>query len=115
MNILEYLNYLKEKEYLIDYSIDYEEKGVILTYGLFSVGSTELYIDYDFKELGYDDLVRFLNTMLINSTEISTNIYSCLVDDNDFYGYDSLEELDNRIDEEESFIKKLVSIGKDLI
>ena len=101
-DIINYLEWLKEKRYILNYEI--EDDYVTLIYSLYSVESTERSIDYS----NDTDIISFLNTILISASELGSDIYECLVDENDFYGYKSEKELENRIEEEESFLKSIV-------
>lgn len=107
--IVDYLEWLKNNNYITNYRI--EDYYVILEYGLFNVGFTERNIEFSEDT----DIISFLNTILISASQVGSDIYECLVDENDFYGYSSEEELEERIEEEEEYLKILVYDYKECV
>lgn len=97
--VKEYLDYLKANKYIWGYKK--EDNYIILRYGLSSVESTETNIEYN------DNLRVFVENIRTRADEIEDDIRNSLVDKNDYYGYDTKEELDNRIVEETEFLKEL--------
>lgn len=97
--IKEYLDYLKANEYIWDY--EKKDNYIILRYGLSSVRDTETNIEYN------DNLSIFIKNIRTRADEIEDDIRNSLVDKNDYYGYDTEEELENRIVEEREFLKEL--------
>ena len=94
------LNKLVKDEYLWGYQITNTE--VILRYGLASVKDTERVIDIQNTNLK--------QALLNSAKELRTDIESSLVDDEDFYGYDSAEQLEERIVEETEYLELLSSL-----
>lgn len=93
----EKLNNLVRKGYIYDYTIGDTE--VIIRYGLSSVGTTERVVDIENKDLK--------QALFESGKDIRVDIESSLVDDNDFFGYDNAEDLEDRIVEETEFLKRL--------
>lgn len=93
----EYLDYLKANEYIWGY--EKKDNYIVLRYGLSSVKDTERVIDINGKDLK--------KALFESGEDIRVDIESSLVDDNDFFGYDNAEELENRIVEETEFLKEL--------
>lgn len=97
--VKEYLDYLKANEYIWGY--EKEDDYIILRYGLSSVRDTETNIEYN------DNLRVFIENIRTRANELEDDIRNSLVDKNDYYGYDTKEELENRIVEETEFLKEL--------
>lgn len=97
--VKEYLDYLKANEYIWDY--EKKDNYIILRYGLSSVKDTETNIEYN------DNLRVFIENIRTRANEIENDIRNSLVDEKDYYGYDTKEELENRIVEEREFLKEL--------
>lgn len=97
--VKEYLNYLKANEYIWGYKK--KDNYIILRYGLSSVRDTETNIEYN------DNLRVFIENIRTRANELEDDIRNSLVDENDYYGYDTKEELENRINEEREFLKEL--------
>lgn len=97
--VKEYLDYLKANEYIWGY--EKEDNYIILRYGLSSVRDTETNIEYN------DNLRVFIENIRARANELEDDIRNSLVDKNDYYGYDTKEELENRIVEETEFLKEL--------
>ena len=97
--VKEYLDYLKANEYIWDY--EKKDNYIILRYGLSSVKDTETNIEYN------DDLRVFIENIRTRADEIEDDTRNSLVDKNDYYGYDTKEELENRINEEREFLIEL--------
>lgn len=95
--VKEKLDNLVNKGYIYDYEI--QDTELIIRYGLSSVGTTERVIDINGKDLK--------KALFESGEDIRVDIESSLVDDNDFFGYDNAEELENRIVEETEFLKEL--------
>ena len=72
-----------------------------MRYGLSSVRDTETNIEYN------DNLRVFIENIRTRANEIENDIRNSLVDEKDYYGYDTKEELENRIVEEREFLKEL--------
>ena len=98
--VKEYLDYLKENEYIWGYKK--KDNYIILRYGLSSVRDTETNIEYN------DNLRVFIENIRTKADELEDDIRGSLVDENDYYGYDTKEELDNRINEEREFLIDIV-------
>ena len=97
--VKEYLDYLKANEYIWGY--EKEDDYIVLRYGLSSVRDTETNIEYN------DNLRVFIENIRTRANELEDDIRNSLVDENDYYGYDTKEELENRIVEETEFLKEL--------
>ena len=93
----EQLDKLVKDEWLWDY--DLQDDKLIIRYGLSSVRDTERVIDITNKDLK--------KALFESGEDIRVDIESSLVDDNDFYGYDNAEDLEDRIVEETEFLKEL--------
>lgn len=98
MNITKYLDYLVKRNYIVSYTI--ADKYFIISYSLLSTGNTERSIECDSNA----DIHTFIESILNSARELKSDIYNCLVSENDFFGYSSKEELDNRILEEEEYL-----------
>ncbi len=94
------LDNLVKDEWLWGY--DLQDDKLTIRYGLCSVSDTERVIDITNKDLR--------QALFESGENIRTDIESSLVDDNDFFGYDNAEELENRIVEETEFLKKLSTL-----
>lgn len=97
--VKEYLDYLKANEYIWGY--EKKDDYIVLRYGLSSVRDTETNIEYN------DNLRIFIKNIRTRADEIEDDIRNSLVDEKDYYGYDTKEELENRINEEREFLKEL--------
>lgn len=97
--VKEYLDYLKANEYIWNY--EKENNYIVLRYGLSSVGDTETNIEYN------DNLRVFIENIRTRANELEDDIRNSLVDKNDYYGYDNIEDLEHRIVEETEFLKEL--------
>ena len=97
--VKEYLDYLKANEYIWGY--EKEDNYIVLRYGLSSVKDTETNVKYN------DNLRIFIENIRTRANELEDDIRNSLVDKNDYYGYDTEEELENRIVEETEFLKEL--------
>jgi hypothetical protein len=93
----EKLDKLVKDEWLWDYNLQDDE--LTIRYGLSSVSDTERVIDITNK-----DLKQALSE---SGEDVRIDIESSLVDDNDFFGYDNAEELEDRIVEETEYLKRL--------
>jgi len=93
----EKLDNLVNKGYIYDYEI--QDTELIIRYGLSSVGTTERVVDINGKDLK--------KALFESGEDIRVDIESSLVDDNDFFGYDNAEDLEDRIVEETEFLKEL--------
>lgn len=96
----EQLDKLKDKGYIYRYTI--ENDNLIISYGLSSVGETERSIDIENKDLK--------QALFESGEDIRDDIENSLVDDNDFFGYDNKEELEERIEEETLYLKHLSEV-----
>lgn len=101
--VKEYLDYLKSNEYILGY--EKKDNYIVLRYGLSSVKDTETNIEYN------DNLRVFTKNIRTKADEIEDNIKGSLVDDKDYYGYTTKEELDNRINEEREFLIDIVYVN----
>lgn len=97
--VKEYLDYLKANEYIWGY--EKKDNYIVLRYGLSSVKDTETNVEYN------DNLRIFIENIRTRANELEDDIRNSLVDKNDYYGYDTKEELENRINEEREFLKEL--------
>lgn len=93
----EKLDKLVKDEWLWDY--DLKNNELTIRYGLSSVRDTERVIDITNKDLK--------KALFESGENIRVDIESSLVDDNDFFGYDNAEQLENRIIEETEYLKRL--------
>lgn len=100
----EKLNKLVENKYL--YGYDLKDDELTIEYGLSSVGNTERVIDLRNKDLE--------QAVLDSANELRADIESSLVDDDDFFGYSSQDELEDRIEEETEFLKELSGLIKEM-
>lgn len=99
----EELDKLVKKGYLYDYKIENNE--LIIRYGLSSVGETERVIDIENKSLK--------QAILESAKEVRVDIECSLEDENDFFGYNDKEELEDRIVEETDYLNLLSELVKD--
>ena len=93
----EKLDKLVKDEWLWGY--DLQDDELTIRYGLSSVCDTERVIDITNKDLK--------KALFESGEDIRIDIESSLVDDNDFFGYDNAEELEDRIIEETEYLKRL--------
>ncbi len=101
MEIRTILEKLKLYGWLLDYEFE-DENTLTIKYGLDSVKETSLVLHIKNNNL------KGLKSALLKSTQnLATNMEMCLTDENDFFGYNSQEELDNRIKEELIFLIRL--------
>lgn len=96
-NIRKRLNNLVKQEYLWSYEL--EDNELVLYYGLSSVKDTMRVIDITNKDLK--------RALLKSAEELRIDIESSLIDNNDYFGYDSEEQLEERIVEETEYLKLL--------
>lgn len=101
--VKEYLDYLKANEYIWGY--EKKDNYIVLRYGLSSVKDTETNIEYN------DDLRIFIENIRTKADEIEDDIRGSLVDEKDYYGYTTKEELDNRINEEREFLIDIIYVS----
>lgn len=89
-------------------------------YGYTLTNDGELWFDYGLSSVNYTERVIYLENKnlaqaLFKSGEnIRVDIESSLVDDDDFFGYDNKEELEDRIVEETEYLKRLSEIVKEV-
>lgn len=93
----EQLDKLVKDEWLWDY--DLQDDELTIRYGLSSVGTTKRVIDITDKDLK--------KALFESGEDIRVDIESSLVDDNDFFGYENAEQLEERIIEETEYLKRL--------
>lgn len=93
----EQLDKLVKDEWLWDY--DLQDDELTIRYGLSSVGTTKRVIDIADKDLK--------KALFESGEDIRVDIESSLVDDNDFFGYENVEQLEERIIEETEYLKRL--------
>lgn len=93
----EKLDNLVNKGYIHDYKI--QNNSLIIRYSLSSVGTTERIIDINGKDLK--------KALFESGEDIRIDIESSLIGDDDFFGYDNAEDLEDRIIEETEFLKEL--------
>lgn len=93
----EKLDKLVKDEWLWDY--DLKDDELTIRYGLSSVRDTERVIDITDKDLK--------KALFESGEDIRVDIESSLVDDNDFFGYENAEQLEDRIIEETEYLKRL--------
>ena len=93
----EKLDKLVKDEWLWDY--DLQDDELTIRYGLYSVRDTERVIDLNGKDLK--------QALLESAENIRVDIESSLVDENDFFGYDNAEDLEDRIVEETEYLQRL--------
>lgn len=100
-DIKNYLDYLVNEGFINKY--EKEDDYITLFYPLSDIEEISRSIDYSDDM----DIISFLNTIIISSCEVADDFYGCLVDENDFYGYNNEKELEYRIDEEAQYLKSL--------
>ena len=93
----EKLDKLVKDEWLWDY--DLKDDELTIRYGLSNVRDTERVIDITDKDLK--------KALFESGEDIRVDIESSLVDDNDFFGYENAEQLEDRIIEETEYLKRL--------
>ena len=93
----EKLDKLVKDEWLWGYNLQDDE--LTIRYGLSSVSDTERVVDITNKDLK--------QALFESGEDVRIDIESSLVDDNDFFGYDNAEELEDRIIEETEYLKRL--------
>lgn len=100
--IKEKLDELKRRNYIYDYDITNlnTSNEIILRYGLSSVGTTE-------RAVFVVENQSLSQALFESGEDIRVDIESSLVDDDDFFGYDNAEDLEDRIVEETEFLKEL--------
>lgn len=91
------LDKLVKEEYLWGY--DLKDNELTIRYGLYSVSDTERTLD-----IKKDNLKQAL---LKSSKDLEIDIRSSLTNENDFYGYENENELNERIKEETKYLKLL--------
>lgn len=106
-DIKKYLDLYIEYGYISHYSYTTDE--FTIRYTLPNGLETERTINYDIINGNLDD---FLNFILKSADNLGDDIYSSLIDENDFFGYSSEQELEERIKEEETYLKSLIDIYK---
>lgn len=100
------LDYLVKHEWIHGYTLN-NDGELWFTYGLSSVGSTTNYTDY--LAIHDTDLAKMFEKL---AEEVGDDLQNSADSCGDFFGYDSQEELDDRIEEESSFLKRLSEIVK---
>lgn len=100
----EILDKLKRDEYIWDYEFDIGDE-LRIRYGLSSVKDTERVLDIENKTLE--------KALLESANELENDIRCSLTDENDFFGYGNVEELEDRIEEETDYLKLLSKIVKE--
>ena len=101
------LDYLVKHDWIHGYTLN-DDGELWFSYGLSSVGSTENYTDY--LAYGGTDLAKMFEKL---ANEVGEDLQNSADDCGDFFGYDSQEELDERIEEESDFLRKLSNIIKE--
>ena len=96
------LDYLVANEWLLGYQL--LNNYIVLRYSLSSVKSTELSIEYN-KDI---TLRAFLERITKRIENLENDIKGVLTSKNDYYGYNSMEELNQRIEEEKYFLKSMI-------
>lgn len=94
------LDKLVKNEYLWGYEL--KDNELTIRYGLYTIEDTERVIDLTNKSLK--------KALLESANNIRVDIESCLVSDNDFFGYSNAEELEERIKEETDYLILLSSL-----
>lgn len=102
------LDYLVEHRWIHGYTLN-SDGELWFSYGLSSVGSTENYTDY----LARND-TTLAKTFEKLAEEVGEDLQNSADDCDDFFGYSSQEELDDRIEEESSFLLRLSEIVKEM-
>ena len=97
----EELDKLVKKGYLYDYKINNNE--ITIRYGLSSVKDTE-------RVFYVDDNKTLQQAILKSAEEIRADIECSLEDENDFFGYENADELEDRIYEETEYLKLLSTL-----
>ena len=93
----EKLDKLVKDEWLWGYNLQDDE--LTIRYGLSSVSDTERVVDITNKDLK--------QALFESGEDVRIDIESSLVDDNDFFGYENAEQLEDRIIEETEYLKRL--------
>lgn len=104
-NVLEF--YIANGYITCDTNYDCTTDGITIRYTLHNGLETERTINYNVTNGNLDG---FLNALSESGDNIRDDIYNCLTDEFDFFGYSSKEELENRIKEEETYLKSLVIV-----
>lgn len=99
------LDYLVKHGWIYEYTLN-DDGELCFDYGLSSVGDTERVIYIENKNLA--------QALFKSGEDIRVDIESSLVDDDDFFGYDTKEELEDRIVEETEYLKRLSEIVKEV-
>ena len=102
------LDYLVKHNWIHGYTLN-NDGELWFSYGLPSIGSTENYTDYLAL---YDVTLDKVFEKLAN--EVGEDLQNSADDCGDFFGYDSQEELDERIEEESGFLRRLSEIVKEV-
>lgn len=92
------LDELVKNEWLWGYEFE-DNNMLVIRYGLSSVKDTERTIFVNNGDLK--------SALLKSAEELESDIINSLTADNDFFGYDTKEELEDRIKEETEFLKQL--------
>ncbi len=104
----EALQELVDRGVLQSFSLDRYDDGDIeytIVYEIpMSVGSTERVITTE-----NDSLEALIKAAKKSADDLGADIYSSLVDENDFFGYDSKEEMEERIDDEEAVLRNIAT------
>lgn len=104
-NLRKQLDYLVKHDWIYGYTLT-NDGELCFDYSLSSVDYTERVIYVDNKDL--------VQALFESGEDIRIDIESSLVDDDDFFGYDNKEELEDRIEEETEFLKRLSEIVKEI-
>jgi len=102
------LDYLVQHEWLNRYTLN-DDGELWLSYGLSTVCETTNYTDY--LAIKDTDLVKMFERL---AEEVGEDLQNSADDCGDFFGYDSQKELDERIEEESEFLKRLSEIVKEV-
>ena len=102
------LDYLVVKNYIYGYTLN-NDGELWFSYGLFSIGHTENYTDY--LALGGTSLAKMFEKL---ANEVGEDIRNSADSCGDFFGYDTEEEMNERIEEESSFLKRLSEVVKEV-
>ena len=102
------LDYLVKHNWIQGYTLN-NDGELWFTYGLSSVGSTENYTDY--LAIHDTNLAKMFEKL---AEEVGDDLQNSADSCGDFFGYSSQEELDDRIEEESSFLKRLSEVIKEV-
>ena len=91
-------------DYIYSYSDDFNNGSYTITYRVPNVGLTDRAV-----EVTEDSLEGLIEGFKKSKEELANDFYGCLEGPDDFYGYSSQEELDDRIEIEEGVLEDIIN------